>query len=282
MSGEKDRFTTVEKLWKLDDKQLSTPEHDGLVLMATPGFLLARLPGVRAELSDPVHWSWDYDKTPISDDMATSRAVKTFAEREKRLPFNYEGGGYIRPYRKTRPGRCERYSSESEERYKERCDEHEKECRQYDADEVSVSKLTEWHREQSMVQVRAFQEFPKSFESFDFSEICSCTHEMPIVGYNRFIIGYWDIVLSISKSFVPEIFGVKYESHRTGIPLRIYIEAKPHIESYGAVLRQIRTYQEYLPRGDDRDDRKPVVCLLTPDTRFKDAFESQGITVISP
>lgn len=33
MTGEKNRSTTVEKLWKLDDKELSTPKHDELVLM---------------------------------------------------------------------------------------------------------------------------------------------------------------------------------------------------------------------------------------------------------
>lgn len=28
MAGEKNKFTTQEKLWKLDDTQLSTPKHD--------------------------------------------------------------------------------------------------------------------------------------------------------------------------------------------------------------------------------------------------------------
>lgn len=32
MTGEKNRFATTEKLWNLDDKQLSSPEHDIMVL----------------------------------------------------------------------------------------------------------------------------------------------------------------------------------------------------------------------------------------------------------
>ena len=32
MTGQKDRYTTQEKLWKLDDEQLTTPKHDDMVL----------------------------------------------------------------------------------------------------------------------------------------------------------------------------------------------------------------------------------------------------------
>jgi len=32
MTGEKDRYTTTEKLWDLDDKTLKTPAHDEMVL----------------------------------------------------------------------------------------------------------------------------------------------------------------------------------------------------------------------------------------------------------
>lgn len=33
MTGEKNRGVSLEKLWKIDDKDLSTPEHDELVIM---------------------------------------------------------------------------------------------------------------------------------------------------------------------------------------------------------------------------------------------------------
>lgn len=32
MTGQKDRYSTQEKLWKIDDEQLATPKHDELVL----------------------------------------------------------------------------------------------------------------------------------------------------------------------------------------------------------------------------------------------------------
>ena len=32
MTGEKNRFTTTERLWDLDDKQLKSPMHDAMVL----------------------------------------------------------------------------------------------------------------------------------------------------------------------------------------------------------------------------------------------------------
>ena len=32
MTGQKNRFSTTEKLWNLDDKQLKTPKHDAMVL----------------------------------------------------------------------------------------------------------------------------------------------------------------------------------------------------------------------------------------------------------
>ena len=32
MTGQKNRFSTTEKLWNLDDKQLKTPRHDAMVL----------------------------------------------------------------------------------------------------------------------------------------------------------------------------------------------------------------------------------------------------------
>jgi len=38
MTGQKDRYTTTEKLWKLDDQLLSTPKHDeqGIKVLTYP------------------------------------------------------------------------------------------------------------------------------------------------------------------------------------------------------------------------------------------------------
>ena len=60
------------------------------------------------------------------------------------------------------------------------------------------------------------------------------------------------------------------------MPRRIYIEVKPKIDSFGATLRQINTYQR-LVRGSNGN-----IYLFTEDLRFKEEFESQDIKVISP
>jgi hypothetical protein len=91
---------------------------------------------------------------------------------------------------------------------------------------------------------------------FKYVEILS---EVPIKTHNNFIVGYWDI---------------KYQNHNIGES--IFIEVKPTIDSFGKVLRQLNTYRNY------ENIHGCFVVLYTTDIKFKDAFESQGITVISP
>lgn len=99
--------------------------------------------------------------------------------------------------------------------------------------------------------------------------------EIPIVGYNNYIIGYCDI--KIEYKFSPlttdnfcHWYGKSDDMNSTFYPE--YIEVKPKIYSFGNTLRQLRTYENYIP--------KYKIYLFTKDLRFKDAFESQGIQVI--
>lgn len=91
----------------------------------------------------------------------------------------------------------------------------------------------------------------------------SILSEYPITHPNQpnFIIGYWDIVVA-SKS----------------CGCISFVECKPTIDSFGKTLRQLNTYKEFIYPWN----LKNSVYLFTPDVRFKDAFESQGIKVISP
>lgn len=82
--------------------------------------------------------------------------------------------------------------------------------------------------------------------------------EIPLSTKNEFIIGYIDIIIDCGR-YDPSI----------------YVEAKPKIKSFGETLRQIRTYMNY------RNYNVRYV-LYSPDTRFKAAFESQGITFLTP
>ncbi len=99
--------------------------------------------------------------------------------------------------------------------------------------------------------------------------------EIPITGYNKYIIGYCDI--KIEYKFRPlttdnfcHWYGKSDEMNSTFNPE--YIEAKPKIYSFGDTLRQLRTYENYI--------QKYKIYLFTKDLRFKDAFESQEIQVI--
>ncbi|MCJ7698531.1 MAG: hypothetical protein MUO73_09415, partial [Thermoplasmata archaeon] len=61
------------------------------------------------------------------------------------------------------------------------------------------------------------------------------------------------------------------------------IEVKPIISNFGQTLRQLNTYRHYQARIEREYNQERLnVFLFTPDTRFKEAFESQGIKVISP
>ena len=68
------------------------------------------------------------------------------------------------------------------------------------------------------------------------------------------------------------------------------IEVKPYIDSFGAVLRQIKSYKQFYHgnyRIHDENNKKLFYsniqyCIFTFDDRFDKQFESQGITVLHP
>lgn len=93
-------------------------------------------------------------------------------------------------------------------------------------------------------------------EIVDIDRIGLCT-EQPILTSNRFIVGYWDVV------------------YYNQIGPSIYTEVKPTIDSFGKVIRQINTYKTYTNHYNN------YIILCTEDTRFKSAFESQGIGVVT-
>jgi hypothetical protein len=146
--------------------------------------------------------------------------------------------------------------------------------------------------------------FDKSFSMNKFSgylpqppkdyiwEIASIRSECPIKS-KSFIIGYWDLVFEVKTNYcdilnnTPEI---PYKDFYKFCPRYFFIECKPSVQSFGQTLRQINTYTSYFKDGsvmaEDMWNRNnhnhKIVLLFTPDIRFKDAFESQRINVISP
>lgn len=222
MTGEKNRGTTHEKLWNLDDKQLKTPKHDEMVL-----------------------WL-------LNEDNLRKLGLK--------LDINLKGKWY---------------KNESNEKLRD-------------------NEVPEDIREQlSKIRMK------KSIKS-----------EVPLQGNNSFIIGYLDLQITnhifelyrnnskpCEKKFRKLSFTKKsekgyYETDNASYfgnyrydrynfkldepykPIKIVIEVKPYIDSFGAVLRQLNTYKIHRPGYD--------FYLFTIDERFKEAFESQGIKVLLP
>lgn len=110
--------------------------------------------------------------------------------------------------------------------------------------------------------------------------------EDPLTAGNGFLVGYLDIVINYNllREDIPDTYR-KY----SGInPMCKYIEVKPIISSFGSTLRQLNTYIHYLNRKELHNSRTLTQCnipvemyLFTTDLRFKEAFESQGIKVLT-
>jgi hypothetical protein len=102
-------------------------------------------------------------------------------------------------------------------------------------------------------------------------ETISIKSEVPIMRARTCsILGYFDIVFEREGLLKNEIAGNRK------IRSALYIKVKSKIRSFGETLRQLKTYETYQAFS------KGNIYLVTPDLKFKEAFESQGVHVISP
>ena len=233
MTGEKNRYSTVEKLWKLDDTTLKTPKHDELVIWLLNSENVAKvIPKVHNFLDDTNF------TVKLNTGFGFSTKLNKFLERlmtgEKELET--QEVTILKAHFKT------------------------------DNEEA----VQQWWEELILVYETEYQDFYKNHKKYITLE-----SEVPLMASNNFLVGYWDIVIS---PFIGPLYtnNFAFEWNTFSDIPKLYIEVKPTIDSFGATLRQLRTYQEY-ERG-----ARGNTYLFTPDLRFKDAFESQGIKVISP
>lgn len=101
-----------------------------------------------------------------------------------------------------------------------------------------------------------------------YMEILSLYPILQGVGDDRSIVGYVDFLVTLTyrgtTHFSP------FKSSRNNI-YEFFVEVRTEIQSVGEVLRQMRTYMEFM-------NAKPV--LVAPvSMRFKEAVESQGIPI---
>jgi len=258
MTGEKNRYKTHEQLWKLEDGDLSTPQHDELVLQLLykeNAFKLLSFFGYDSS-------KWEYSI-------------------QNRYP------GYNRVFSEDRGEYPHRYNDDSELHTN------------FDM------FLYEAHQSLVPTGTKIYEEFMQETRNINVGINC----EVPLVaGQNKFIMGYLDVQYKLSNfnlkiPLTPgKIFNFEYNyqrypncdpvlnnikvspvgglyifnntfPHKEG-ECYINIEVKPKIKSFGETLRQINTYREISPNA--------LYLIYSPDTRFKTAFETQGIRLITP
>lgn len=275
MTGQKDRYTTTEKLWKLDDETLTTPKHDEMVIW------LLNKDNIKSiikkdefvhNIIKPILYSTEnmldyvaeyhgykpYDSIPVTYDPVPVINIDeewgfTLFENHKTDPFSDEPI----PFKSTR-NRVDGLRFIYNIVFNTNMDKHPRHIQNIrNGLSAELNEIKTHLNEQRSV--------------YDFLSIES---EKPLVsGYNKFIVGYADIYLSFKiPEYKTEHFMLKYDM--LNIINSCCIEVKSSIKSFGQTLRQLKTYQEHLPKNT-------IMCLFSTDTKFKKAFESQGIKVLT-
>lgn len=261
MTGQKDRYTTTEKLWRLPDETLTTPQHDEMVIW----------------LLNP-----DNVKSIIKNDFVVGGVMKPI------LMSNIDLFVYNRTYYSEiiHDGLLKYFgiSREYPKNIKEYCTNGYKYNRSYDLlsaiydiyhntnmdlyDSTVVDIWDELRHELNMIRDHTLD---NKQSIYDYLSIES---EKPLViKYNKFIVGYVDIYLHFEiPKYTTNHFKLEYNF--TNIVNDCCIEVKSNIKSFGQTLRQLKTYKEHLPKNT-------IMCIFTTDMTFKKAFESQGIKVLT-
>ena len=115
---------------------------------------------------------------------------------------------------------------------------------------------------ETRVRIGEYKKLPYTLVGYDVDS------EVPIMSSKTFIAGYADLI-------VKPIYTYKHKgkTHHTYLRYAL-IEVKPYIDSFGAVLRQIKSYKRF--------SHYDTYILFTLDSRFDTQFESQGVKVIHP
>lgn len=332
MTGEKNRYSSLEKLWKLDDETLKTPKHDEMVLwLLDIENVCAVLPVVKSYYNLPTttyrnnrtrpfsfvqgnFWEkLDAKEIVLTDDeliragfyMATDivNPIERYTLKEKEIInidnkiieenlYNFvatEAGIVFDGSMKVLEADKSNFYMPlytNENGYDDTLPSmiwvlHKKGCivylwaysKGYSANIVYIKNVGV-----DAVKMR-WQEMINEYHGLNthFSPTLKIQSEIPIMTERDFLVGYWDVVISPKKEEDVqhyEYFNVLFKGNKYDAFGTVYIEVKPKIDSFGATLRQLRTYQEYEP------DAVGNTYLFTGDLRFEEAFESQGIKVI--
>ena len=255
MTGQKNRFSTTEKLWNLDDKQLKTPKHDAMVLWLMDENNLKPL------IKDIINYKTCYyiakDMEPfLKTDIRVENPIKsspTFIAGYADLIYIYEERIILEenicPFVNIIP---EILSIKNPELMKEKCQE-------YGLSSISEFKTCHTTRNNYHYKEEKIWDFfynTKYSDVFDLKLYCDGERV-----FHQESVYKWALENEKLYKFQKEY-------------LSILIEVKPYIDSFGAVLRQIKSYENFT--------NKRYYCIFTLDDRFDAQFESQNIKVLHP
>jgi hypothetical protein len=229
MTGQKNRYTTTEKLWKLDDDTLETPAHEEMVLWLLDCENIFKLLG---NPFDNINGVVYFDPFVLECSVFDSSMSRDIFENETDV------WGKIKS-RRTVEGNKDRIST-------------------WDRMLEDYNTLTNTHYDMLNSDNHG-------------TKIMS---ETPITAPNGFLVGYTDIKITSVLCDLPHgvFFRQQYAHEYSVWNNPMFIEVKPKIKSFGETLRQLRTYEHYL-------EYTPM--LFTTDMKFRSAFESQGIRVLT-
>ena len=211
MTGEKNRYTTLEDKFKLNDTTLSTPKHDEMIMW------LLNEDNVCSILGNPhedCEFKWEVS---IPYDFTQQQPIQAFAGRLLSHFTDIHDSGDVYPL----------------------------------IESLDLSKFTNHNDSIAQVHhdmATMIYNDLKLIESVKPHVVIDS--EIPISGRNGFIIGYADIKITLQTKY-PELeilcAGVRTTTDEMW-STPICIEVKPTIKSFGETLRQLRTYEHYLKR----------------------------------
>ena len=296
MTGQKNRFSTSEKLWNLDDKQLKTPQHDAMVLWLmdennVKPLLFNFLRGeddnygwfkktfkqgdvvennVKISSETPimssntfiagyadliVEWNYATLKKHIYCPISSKWYYKTYG-----IEKTFQLQKVIREYLKDEEYDMKKYLSSAN------YDGSMKIYLDGDGNEIDFDTYYELdysERDENGYSSNYYEKYATKVAPVkDF--MCNVLEDYPCSRGDLYLWleqekYYW-------KYFKTFGYGDRGYS--------FLIEVKPYIDSFGAVLRQIKSYKQFT--NYDR------YCLFTLDNGFDAQFKSQGIIVLHP
>lgn len=297
MTGEKNRFKTTEKLWDLDDKQLKSPQHDAMVLWLMDETNLKNTIKFHCKLEDAQLWT---DEIYTKDEVITD-VISIVSEKPIVASSNGFIGGYADLTGSWKYTKCvECIKCPLDIKWVKKIDEAdsvsdiEKLVNEYGFNyekklkrDRYIKNSEKWWVDDKGNRIEKYNyrlEPPEDASTWEYITVRERYN--PHQNASSLHLKILDFMLNTNIEYETEEnlenwatrkkFFCKVKSNRQSF----LIEVKPYIDSFGAVLRQIKSYKEFVRRNHRYD--YDFYFLFTFDDRFDKQFESQGITVLHP